>query len=330
MIRSFKVEDRGTNQTITLDLQSDDRPQLPYLVSSPVDADKKFPEKFVSGLSNLHSLILLLLTLSQSFDAETLDLGVMLSPTDMVAMFTTQKNFPVKFSVNLKRRRIEVSFHHEFKAPPQEDTAYRSLFAQWQKMKKRAAREQEEQEREEALLEQAVEEGSKQDQKESGPDEQEESNQEEQEEEDELSDIENEQMEAWERSETYRFEIRFEHLSALLEEPSEDMNTRIFSFSLPFPPEFSRRLHNTHRSFTDPNARHWSEWDSWFRQTVITFQEEWVHHLPITLRQPYAIIDIGKFSHCYRYSPSSTDNFVRSMDHLPVCVQVTTEQSNTF
>lgn len=242
----------------------------------------------------------------------------------MVAMFTTQQSSPVKFTVNLKRRRIEVSFHHEFKAP--KDPAYRRHFAEWQKMKRRAAREQE---REEALLEkQAIEEGSKQEQEQPGQNKQEGSDQDKQEEsdwegleesdwesqeesdqeqrewggdrlyeEEDLSDTEYEPVEEWERPETYRFEIRFEHLGTLLEEPSGDINTRIFSISLPFPPEFYRKLHDTHRSFTDdPNARHWSERDSWFRQTVITYQQQCVDHLPITLRQSYAVIDIGMFT----------------------------------
>ena len=243
-------------------------------------------------------------------------------------MFTTQKSSPVKFNVDLKRRRIVISFSHEFKAPPPEDTAYRSVFAEWQKKKKRDAKEQEQEQ------EQDIEEGSKQERGELGQEdqeepereeqeesdvenqtkldqeEQEESDQEEQEEEDE-SDTEYEKIEEWERCETYRFEIRFEHLNTLLEESSGDINTRIFSFSLPYPPEFYRRLHDTHRSFPDDqNARHWSERDTWFRQTVITYQKEFLDPLAITLRQPYSIIDIGMFTLLLPVTvPSSTDIF---------------------
>ena len=276
----------------------------------------------------------------------------MLSPTDMAAMFTTQRSCPVKFSVNLRRRRIEVSFHHEFKAPPEEDTAYRSLFAAWQKRKKRAAKEQEalelamEEEGDEKVtegsggeeqeeLDEKVKEGSSEvEQGESDWDEPEESDDEEQEkagleeekaahqyEEDELSDTEYELIEEWERRETYRFEIRFEPLGTLLEEPSEDVNTRTFSISLPFPPEFYRKLHNTHKSFTDPNARRWTEWDSWFRQTIMTYQPQCVDNLPITLRQPYAVIDLGTFTSLPPVTaPTALIIFVRSMDYLPVCV----------
>ena len=270
----------------------------------------------------------------------------MLSPTDMVSMFTTQKSSPVEFKVDLKRRRIVISFRHEFKAPPPEDTAYRSLFAEWQKKKKRDAKEQEQeieedskQEREQLGQEdqegsdrEEKEESGEENQKKLDQEEQEESYREEQEEEDE-SDTEYEKIEEWERRETYRFEIRFEHLSTLLEESSEDINTRILSFSLPYPPEFYRRLHDTHRSFPeDQNARHWSERDTWFRQTVITYQKQSLDPLAITLRQPYAIIDIGMFTVLLPVTvPSSTDIFfVRSMDYLPVCVQVTTERSNSF
>lgn len=106
--------------------------------------------------------------------------------------------------------------------------------------------------------------------------------------------IKDSRIDSWEREESYRFRIRFEHLrSGFLEQPMKDKNTRTFVIPLTFPPEFFRKLHDPLKSFTDPKERIWSEWDTWFRQTGITYFSSALMDLPTTLRQPFAEIDIG-------------------------------------
>jgi len=206
-----------------------------------------------------------------------LDFGIMHSENQMLSMYRTQKGVKIRFTVNLFRRHIDVVFKHDFKAPPPEDTAYRNLFAKWKRM----------------VREQKNEEQKENQQTDEGP------------EETEDKEVEPAQLEAddpfegWERDETYRFQLQFEHLGSILEQPTEDENSRAFVFSLPdgFPPEFYRKLHVIAKSFSDdPKERTWNEWDGWFRQTSVTYHPQCTQILPTTLRQPYATIDIGTFA----------------------------------
>lgn len=191
------------------------------------------------------------------------------SPNVMLSMYRTHCS-QVQFEVNLEKRRIDVQFKHSFKAPPPEDVAYRSLISEYQRiMKESKVQQQKPRDKRKAQTE------------------------------DSESEDEDEPIEAWEREESYRFQIRFEHLESILEQPMDDKNTRAFVISLNegFPPEFYRRLHRTSKSFSaDPKERVWTEWDAWFRQTTITYQPECMHLLPASLYQPYSTIDIGMFS----------------------------------
>lgn len=193
----------------------------------------------------------------------------------MLSMYRTQNGVKVRFTVNLIKRHIDVVFKHAFKVPPLEDTAYRSLFAKW----KTTVQEQKNGENQQTSQGFG---GSADTDVEKG----------------ESSQADDDPFKEWERDETYRFQLKFEHLGSILEQPTGDENTRAFVFSLTdrFPPEFYRRLHAIEKSLSDdPKERTWTEWDAWFRQTSITYHEECTQILPTTLRQPYATIDIGTF-----------------------------------
>lgn len=208
-------------------------------------------------------------------------------------MHRTDKASPVRFTVNLFRRRLDIVFKHDFKAPPPEDLAYRDLFNEWKKiMREYRTREKLEN------LELALDGDGVENRTMVGTEE----------------DEEDDPIETWERDETYRFQIPFEYLDSLLEQPVDDANTRAFVITLnhSYPPEFYRRLHETWKSFSgDVNERTWSEWDAWFRQTGITYQPECLHILPTTLRQPYAKIDIGTFTHPGFSLKSNSNNLGR-------------------
>ena len=193
----------------------------------------------------------------------------------MLSMYSTQMGVKIRFTVNFSKRHLDIAFKHDFKAPPPEDTAYRSLFARW----KRVIQEQKigDQKEDQQTNQSSGEIGDE----ESGP-----------------PQPEADDFEGWERDETYRFQLPFEHLGSILEQPVEDENSRAFVFSLKerIPPEFYRKLHSTKKSFSDDlKERTWSEWGTWFRQTSITYHPQCTHILPTKLRQPYATIDIGTF-----------------------------------
>lgn len=97
----------------------------------------------------------------------------------------------------------------------------------------------------------------------------------------------------FERTETYRFKIRFEHIKTMLEQKGAE-ESRTFVIPLETPPEVYRKIHDTIKSFTDDKERRWSEWDTWLRQTDITHLKEALAKLPLTLNNPYAAINIGE------------------------------------
>ncbi|KAF8424303.1 RNA dependent RNA polymerase-domain-containing protein [Tirmania nivea] len=255
---SFEVLDvRGHSIKLNLHVEEN---RSPRTVASPVDVNRIYPESF-------------------TYEADMLEFGIMYSENQMLSMYRTQKGAKVRFTVNLFRRHIDVTFKHDFKAPPPENTAYRNLFAKW----KRMIREQKAEEQKDT---QQTDQGSE-------------------DEGSEPSQLEaDDTFEGWERDETYRFQLQFEHLGPILEQPTEDENSRAFVFSLPdgFPPEFFRKLHAVAKSFSDdPKERIWNEWDAWFRQTSVTYHPQCTQILPTTLRQPYATIDIGRWT-TYRVS----------------------------
>ena len=206
-----------------------------------------------------------------------LDFGIMHSENQMLSMYRTQNGIKVRFTVNLFKRHIDIVFKHDFKAPPPEGTAYRNLFAKWKRMvREQKTEEQKESQQTNQSSEETEDEGNGHSQL-------------------EMDDL----FEGWERDETYRFQLQFEHLGSILEQPTEDGSSRAFVFSLPdgFPPEFYRKLHVIAKSFSDdPKERIWNEWDGWFRQTSVTYHPQCTQILPTTLRQPYATIDIGTFA----------------------------------
>ncbi|KAF8470097.1 RNA dependent RNA polymerase-domain-containing protein [Kalaharituber pfeilii] len=212
------------NTRVKLHLRLEE-PKPARTIQSPVDPQKLIPETF-------------------SFPAASLEFGVRYSESEMMSMFQTDKNRPIRFEVNFKRRVIDVSFKHFLKTP--EDIAYRQLIEEFLEAK---------------------------------PD---------------------HSIESWEREESYRFRIQFEHLDYFLEQKTGAENTRAFIIPLVSPPEFYRKLHKTEKSFTDPKERVWSDWDTWFRQVNITYLPKVLEGLPTRLRQPFAAIDIGRWT-TYRF-----------------------------
>ncbi|KAI5801675.1 RNA dependent RNA polymerase-domain-containing protein [Peziza echinospora] len=120
---------------------------------------------------------------------------------------------------------------------------------------------------------------------------------------------------SWEREEFYRFRIKLEDMTELFEEKCDAPNKRGFAIPVKTPPATFRVLHDAKKSFNDPKERKWTEWETWFRQTEITYIPQAMTEFPTSLKRPYSQIDIGRWT-TYRFSFHLKDDRVADFENM--------------
>ena len=94
------------------------------------------------------------------------------------------------------------------------------------------------------------------------------------------------------REEQFKFQIPFSQIKVInqVDSPSDNLDLLL---SLETPPKFFRKV--------DPQGTHgessksWKDIDSWYRQTDVFYSRKSLK-LPLTLRKPRPVIDLGKYS----------------------------------
>ncbi|KAK6502188.1 hypothetical protein TWF506_002779 [Arthrobotrys conoides] len=99
------------------------------------------------------------------------------------------------------------------------------------------------------------------------------------------------------RQEKYRMRIPFVALQSLYETTPDNLDgsSRSILIPLQYPPHVWRQLFDFSLSHKTDNP-HWSEWDTWFRQTDIVENSEEFRTEPLAIRKKKPTIDIGRWT----------------------------------
>ncbi|KAK6496464.1 hypothetical protein TWF481_002481 [Arthrobotrys musiformis] len=99
------------------------------------------------------------------------------------------------------------------------------------------------------------------------------------------------------RQEKYRMRIPFVALQSLYETTTDAENGTSCSILIPlqYPPHVWRQLFDFSRTHNDDDP-HWSEWDTWFRQTDIVENPDDLITEPLAIRKKKPTIDIGRWT----------------------------------
>ncbi|KAF3188622.1 hypothetical protein TWF788_000370 [Orbilia oligospora] len=118
------------------------------------------------------------------------------------------------------------------------------------------------------------------------------------------------------RQEKYRMRIPFVALQSLYETTPDNQNggSRSILIPLQYPPHVWRQLFDFSRSHKTDNP-HWSEWDTWFRQTDIVENSEEFRMEPLAIRKKKPTIDIGRWT-TYRLTFGQGSSLADDFNHM--------------
>ncbi|KAI5779080.1 RNA dependent RNA polymerase-domain-containing protein [Geopyxis carbonaria] len=104
-----------------------------------------------------------------------------------------------------------------------------------------------------------------------------------------------ENLKSYDRTEYFKFEIPFSHLTHLIKPPVENDHERSFIIPSQSPPRYWRQLADWGKSI-DSQKSFWSINDTWMRQTAIEYNMRIRRNQPIGLRHKTPVIDIGRWT----------------------------------
>ena len=115
------------------------------------------------------------------------------------------------------------------------------------------------------------------------------------------------------RQDRFRFQIPFSQLDTIHRVDNDEDNVVVLLISLETPPKFFKKLDpaQTH----EDDARHWSDKDSWYRQTDVVYTQGSLKKSALTLKKTRPIIDLGE-SNLRLIVSKKVTNCSRSLDHL--------------
>lgn len=93
----------------------------------------------------------------------------------------------------------------------------------------------------------------------------------------------------------YRVRVRFSQLSRIFETWDSESECISHAFSLETPPVYHRRIGDISSTFAESDTT-WRDADTWYRQTDIVHVPEGLAKLPISLRKPRPLINIGRWT----------------------------------
>ncbi|KAI9808580.1 MAG: hypothetical protein M1825_003729 [Sarcosagium campestre] len=112
------------------------------------------------------------------------------------------------------------------------------------------------------------------------------------------------QIGAMDRHEKYMFRIPFEQMQ-LIREADTDNDRRTLVVSLETPPNFYRKAVGKQLEESHISETFWAEWNTWFRQTDIVYDQRDLRDASLTLKKTKPVIDIGRWT-TYRFTLPST------------------------
>ena len=118
------------------------------------------------------------------------------------------------------------------------------------------------------------------------------------------------------REERFRFQMPFSQLKVINQVDSANDKLDLL-ISLETPPKFFRKVdpHDTHEQY----SKIWKDRDAWYRQTDVFYSRKSLK-LPLTLRKPRPVIDLGK--HPFQVKPVQIlIEGSRTMDNIPFDVR---------
>ncbi|KAK6331013.1 hypothetical protein TWF718_003204 [Orbilia javanica] len=118
------------------------------------------------------------------------------------------------------------------------------------------------------------------------------------------------------REEKYRLRIPFVALEGLYETTPVGQNESSRSIMIPlqYPPHVWRQLFDFSRTHS-PDNPHWSEWDTWFRQTDIVENISELLTEPLAIRKKKPTIDIGRWT-TYMLKFGQDGPMAEDFDHM--------------
>lgn len=93
----------------------------------------------------------------------------------------------------------------------------------------------------------------------------------------------------------YRVRVHFSQLSRIFETWDSESECISHAFSLETPPVYHRRIGDISSTFAESDTT-WRDADTWYRQTDIVHVPEGLAKLPISLRKPRPLINIGRWT----------------------------------